>query len=102
MLKEIFYDSCENFLPEGCFCRLNNCIYGFSFNGFKTTMQSIDKIENTKKKKKTWKGYGVQVAVETEKSKFCLQLRNETLLVTAEIHHSKLTDSWKMNGNFHG
>ena len=30
---------------------LNICIYGFSFNGFKTTMQSIDKIENTKKKK---------------------------------------------------
>ena len=25
--------------------------------------------------------------------KFCLQLRNETLLVTAEIHHPKLTDS---------
>ena len=52
MLKEIFYDSFENFLPEGCFCPRNNCIYGFSFNGFKTTMQSIDKIENTKKKKK--------------------------------------------------
>ena len=52
MLKEIFYDSFENFLPEGCFCRRNNCIYGFSFNGFKTTMQSIDKIEKTKKKKK--------------------------------------------------
>ena len=30
----------------------NICIYGFSFNGFKTTMQSIDKIENTKKKRK--------------------------------------------------
>ena len=33
----------------------NICIYGFSFNGFKTTMQSIDKIENTKKKKKKLK-----------------------------------------------
>ena len=30
----------------------NICIYGFSFNGFKTTMQSIDKIENKKKKEK--------------------------------------------------
>ena len=29
----------------------NICIYGFSFNGFKTTMQSIDKIENTKLKR---------------------------------------------------
>lgn len=79
----------------------NICIYSFSFNGFKTTMQSIDKIDSTKKKqKKNWKGYGVQVAVETEKSKFCLQLRNETLLVTAEIYHSKLTDSWKMDWIF--
>lgn len=33
----------------------NICIYSFSFNGFKTTMQSIDKIDSTKKNKKKLK-----------------------------------------------
>ena len=70
MLKEIFYDSFENFLPEGCFCRRNNCIYGFSFNGFKTTMQSIDKIENTKKKKKPEKAMGCKWQLRLKSQNF--------------------------------
>ena len=55
------------------------CIYCFSFNGFKTTMQSIDKIENTKKKKKEKK---------TEKAmgrKWQLRLKSQNFVFSWEM-----------------
>ena len=60
MLKELYFMTVLKISFRKALFALNICIYGFSFNGFKTTMQSIDKIENTKKKnlKRLWGASG--------------------------------------------
>ena len=45
VLRKYFITALKISFRKAVFAR-NICIYGFKFNGFKTRMQSIDKIKN--------------------------------------------------------